>query len=49
MMKKRAVAVLLCLCLMLGVTPLAAAQETEQKKYLALGDSITAGYGLSTG
>ena len=48
-MKQRIISVLLCLCLMLGVTPLAAAQETEQKKYLALGDSITAGYGLSTG
>ena len=47
-MKKRILATLLCLCMVLCMIPLSAsAEEVEApKNYVALGDSIPSGYGL---
>ena len=48
-MRKRILATLLCLCMVLCMIPLSAsAAEVETPKvYVALGDSIPAGYGLA--
>lgn len=46
-MKKRLLSVLLCVLLCLGMMPVSAI-AAETKNYLALGDSITTGYGLNT-
>ena len=43
-MKRRFLSVLLSLCLVLGLLPTAA--FAQGKRYVALGDSITAGVGL---
>lgn len=50
-MKKRILATLLCLCMVLCMIPLSAsAEEVETpKNYVALGDSIPAGYGVEEG
>ena len=44
---KRVLSFLLCLCLIVGMIP--AALATETPRYLALGDSITAGTRLNNG
>ena len=44
-MKRRLLSVLLSLCLMLGLLPTAAFAQGEV--YVALGDSISTGYGLT--
>ena len=44
-MKRRFLSVLLSLCLVLGLLPTAA--FAQGKRYVALGDSITAGYRLA--
>ena len=46
-MKKRIVSLLLCLCLAVGLLP--AGALAAPVSYVALGDSITAGYGLGEG
>lgn len=46
-MKKRIVSLLLCLCLAVGLLP--ARALAAPVSYVALGDSITAGYGLGEG
>ena len=43
-MKKRLIAALLSLCMLLGMAPLSAL--AAQPVYVALGDSISRGYGL---
>ena len=45
-MKKRLIAALLSLCMLLGMAPLSAL--AAQPVYVALGDSISTGYGLDT-
>jgi len=45
-MKKRILSLLLTLCMALSLLPVSAAAE-EEELYLALGDSISAGYGIS--
>ena len=46
-MRKRILSTLLALCLALSLLPASAlAAGGEQKSYVALGDSITTGYGL---
>ena len=45
-MKKRLIAALLSLCMLLGMAPLSAL--AAQPVYVALGDSISTGYGLNT-
>lgn len=45
-MKKRLIAALLSLCMLLGMAPLSAL--AAQPVYVALGDSISRGYGLDT-
>ena len=47
-MRKRWLSALLCLCLVLSLLPMAAHAQTLET-YLALGDSITTGYGLGEG
>ena len=47
-MRKRWLSALLCLCLVLSLLPMAAHAQTPET-YLALGDSITTGYGLGEG
>ena len=47
-MRKRWLSALLCLCLVLSLLPMAAHAQTLET-YLALGDSITAGFGLGEG
>ncbi len=44
---KRCLALALVLCLVVGLCPAVFAAETEQKKYVSLGDSMTNGYGLT--
>ena len=46
-MKKRIVSLLLCLCLAVGLLP--AGALAAPVSYVALGDSITTGYGLGEG
>ena len=46
-MKRRFLLVLLSLCLVLSLLPTAA--FAQEKSYVALGDSITTGYGLQGG
>ena len=47
-MRKRILSTLLALCLALSLLPASAlAAGGEQKSYVALGDSITTGYGLT--
>ena len=46
-MKRRFLSILLSLCLVVGLLPTAA--FAQGKSYVALGDSITAGYGLADG
>ncbi len=47
-MRKRWLSALLCLCLVLSLLPVAAHAQTLET-YVALGDSITTGYGLEEG
>lgn len=47
-MKKRVLALLLCAVLAFAALPVAASATVSSGVYLALGDSITAGYGLTT-
>ena len=47
-MRKRWLSALLCLCLVLSLLPIAAYAQTLET-YVALGDSITTGYGLGEG
>ena len=47
MKTKRLTAILLCLCLVFALFPIRALAAEGQKSYVALGDSITSGYGLS--
>ena len=47
-MRKRWLSALLCLCLVLSLLPMAAHAQTLET-YMALGDSITTGYGLASG
>ena len=47
-MRKRWLSELLCLCLVLSLLPIAAYAQTLET-YMALGDSITTGYGLGEG
>ena len=46
-MKKRFVSAVVCLCLAICLLPGAAAAQEPDPVYVALGDSITSGYGLS--
>ena len=50
-MRKRILAMLLCLCMVFCMIPLtASAEEVETPKtYVALGDSIASGYGVEEG
>ncbi len=50
-MRKRILAMLLCLCMVLCMIPLTASAEetTTPKTYVALGDSIPSGYGVEEG
>lgn len=50
-MSKKILAMLLCLCMVVCMIPLSAgAEEVEAPKvYVALGDSIPAGYGVDEG
>lgn len=45
-MKKRVLAMLLCLCMVVCMIPVAAGAEEATQNYVALGDSIPFGYGL---
>lgn len=45
-MKKRVLAMLLCLCMVVCMIPVAAGAEEATQNYVALGDSIPYGYGL---
>jgi len=46
-MKKKILSVLLAVCMLAALMPAAAFADTEVKNILALGDSITTGYGLA--
>ena len=49
-MRNRLLAILVCIAMVLSVIPtLAFANEPAEKRYLALGDSISNGYGLADG
>ena len=48
-MKKRLLSILLCICMLSTFLPVGAmAASEEDPTYLALGDSISSGYGLSS-
>lgn len=44
---KRCLSFALVICLIVGICPAVFAAESEQKKYVSLGDSMTNGYGLT--
>ena len=48
-MKKRLLSLLICLCLTIGLLPEAAFAQGSPYDYVALGDSISTGYGLEDG
>lgn len=48
-MKKRLLSLLICLCLAMGLLPATAFAQGSPYAYVALGDSISTGYGLAEG
>ena len=48
-MKKRLLSLLICLCLAMGLLPATALAQGSPYDYVALGDSISTGYGLAEG